>query len=78
MEKQNKLPLPKSIERDLKKNTLFNMFGLVNLSALRARTGTRLKEEDLKERIQARFGHEMATDKVEFMEGKVYAEFHKK
>jgi hypothetical protein len=62
--------LPKSIEQDLKKNTMFNMFGLVNLSALRARTGTRLKDEDLKERIQARFGQEMATEEVQFMEKK--------
>jgi len=62
--------LPKSIEQDLKKNTMFNMFGLVNLSALRARTGTRLKDETLKERIQARFGHDMATGEVEFMNKK--------
>jgi hypothetical protein len=59
--------LPKRIEQDLNRNTTFNMFGLVNLSALRARTGTRLKDEDLKERIQNRFGHEMATGSVEFM-----------
>lgn len=58
--------LPKSIEQDLKKNAMFNMFGLVNLSALKARTGTRLKDETLKARIQARFGHEMATGEVEF------------
>jgi len=46
------------------------MFGLVNLSSLRASTGTRLKDEDLKERIQARFGHEMVTGEVEFMQKK--------
>ena len=63
--------LPKSIEQDLKKNTMFNMFGLVNISALRARTGTRLKDDDLKQRIQARFGHEMATGEVEFLENKM-------
>ncbi len=62
--------LPENVEKDLKRNTMFNMFGLVNLSALRARTGTRLKDEDLKERIQARFGHEMATGEVQFMEKK--------
>ena len=66
MEKTVKLP--EAIERDLKKNTLFNMFGAVNLAALRSRTGTRLSDEDLKKRIQARFGHEMATGKVEFLE----------
>jgi hypothetical protein len=68
MEKQKKLP--KSIEQDLKRNTTFNMFGFVNLSALRARTGTRLKDEELKQRIQARFGHEMVTGEVEFMQKK--------
>ncbi len=60
--------LPKNIEKDLQQNTMFNMFGVVNLAALRARTGTRLKDKDLKERIQNRFGHEMATSEVEFME----------
>jgi hypothetical protein len=68
MEKTKKLP--KAIEQDLKKNTMFNMFGLVNLSALRARTGTKLKDEDLKQRIQTRFGHEMVTGEVEFMNKK--------
>lgn len=60
--------LPKSVEQDLNRNTLFNMVGLVNIAALRSRTKTRLKDEDLKERIQARFGHEMATGEVEFLE----------
>jgi len=62
--------LPKKIEQHLSRNTAFNMFGLVNLSSLRASTGTRLKDEDLKERIQARFGHEMVTGEVEFMQKK--------
>ena len=62
--------LPKSVEQDLKKNATFNMFGLVNIAALRARTGTRLNDEELKRRIQARFGHEMSTGKVEFMKKK--------
>lgn len=75
LEKKNKemnksRKLPEAIEADLKRNTMFNMFGLVNISALRARTNTRLKDEDLKERIQARFGHEMATGEVSFMEKK--------
>jgi hypothetical protein len=76
MEKTKKLP--EAIERDLKKNTLFNMFGAVNLAALRSRTGTRLSDEDLKKRIQARFGHEMATGEVEFIKSKIYSEFNKK
>ena len=68
MEKTKKLP--NKIEQDLNRNTMFNTFGLVNISALRARTGTKLKDEDLKQRIQARFGHEMATGEVEFMNKK--------
>lgn len=64
---ERKKKLPKNIERHLSRNTAFNMFGLVNLSSLRASTGTRLKDEDLKERIQNRFGHEMVTGSVEFM-----------
>lgn len=68
MEKTKKLP--KTIEQDLNKNSMFNMLGLVSISALRARTGTKLKDEDLKQRIQARFGHEMATGEVEFMNKK--------
>jgi len=59
--------LPKKIVEDLNRNTTFNMFGLVNISALRARTGTKLKTEDLKERIQNRFASEMVTGEVEFM-----------
>jgi hypothetical protein len=68
MEKNKKLP--KSVEQHLKKNTMFNMFGAVNLAALRASTGTRLRSEDLKQRIQARFGHEMSNDRVEFIGNK--------
>lgn len=60
--------LPKNIEQALIRNTAFNMFGLVNISSLRASTGTKLKTEDLKERIQNRFGREMVTGEVEFME----------
>ena len=60
--------LPKHIAEDLNRNLMFNKFGLVNISALRARTGTKLKTEDLKERIQKRFGSEMITGEVEFIE----------
>ena len=62
--------LPKEVEAVINRSTTFNMFGLVNLSVLRAQTGTKLKDEDLKERIQARFGHEMVTGEVEFIEKK--------
>ena len=59
--------LPKHIADHLNRNAMFNRFGLVNISALKASTGTTLKDDDLKERIQAKFGHEMATGEVEFM-----------
>jgi len=59
--------LPKKIADDLNRNATFNMFGLVNISALRARTGTKLKTDDLKKRIQKRFASEMVTEKVEFI-----------
>ena len=62
--------LPKEVEAVINRSTTFNMFGIVNLSALRAQTGTKLKDEDLKERIQARFGREMVTGEVEFIEKK--------
>lgn len=68
MEKTKKLP--KTIEQDLNRNAMFNIFGFVNISTLRARTGTKLKDEDLKQRIQACFGHEMVTGEVEFMDKK--------
>lgn len=59
--------LPKSVEADLNKNATFNMFGLVNISALRSRTQTRLSSEELIKRIDNRFAKEMANSKIEYI-----------
>ena len=59
--------LPKNIEEDLKRNSAFNMFGLVNISSLRSRTGTRLKTDDLINRIKERFCKEMVNEQIEFI-----------
>ena len=61
-----KRKLPKSVEKYLEKNSLLSVFGLVSISCVKAITGTILKKEDLKARIQARFGHEMQNGIVEF------------
>ena len=59
--------LPKNIEQDLNRNSAFNVFGLVNISSLRARTGTRLKTDDLINRIKERFSKEMVNEQIEFI-----------
>lgn len=68
MEKAKKLP--KKIVDDLNRNTMFNMFGMVNISALRSRTGTKLRDNDLKQRIRSHFRNDMVTGEVEFMDKK--------
>lgn len=60
--------LPKVVEDYLDNSLLFNKFGLVNISALLSKTGTKLTDADLKAKIQARFGHEMSNGQVEFVE----------
>ena len=59
--------LPKNIEQDLNINSAFNMFGLVNISSLRSRTGTRLKTDDLINRIKEHFCKEMVNEQIEFI-----------
>lgn len=59
--------LPKNIVEDLKRNATFNIFGLVNIATLRARTGTKLKTDDLKKRIQNRFASEMIDGEIDFI-----------
>ncbi len=59
--------LPKNVEEHLNKNTMFNMFALVNISSLRASTGCKIEDEKLKKLIRERFDSEMETGKVEFM-----------
>jgi len=62
-----KKKLPKKIVDDLNRNATFNMFGLVNIKALKARTGSKIGDETLKNMIQERFSDEMVTGEVEFM-----------
>ena len=59
-------PLPKSVEYYVNKCVSFNMFGFLNLSALRAMTKTRLSNEELKKRITKRFASEMVGNIIEF------------
>jgi len=59
--------LPKNVEEHLNRNTMFNMFGLVNILSLKACTGCEIEDEKLKKLIGERFDSEMATEKVEFM-----------
>lgn len=62
--------LPQNIVDHLNKNLMFNKFGLVNIASLKASTGTTLEDDDLKERIQERFGKEMVNGTVEFVKSK--------
>jgi hypothetical protein len=59
--------LPQNIIDDLNRNSMFNIFGLINLSALKARTNPKMSDKELKRLIQDHFGKEMVTGKVEFM-----------
>ncbi len=59
-------PLPKNVEMYVKRNTAFNMFGLLNLSALRAITKTKLSDVELKKRINNRFAKDMVNNRIEF------------
>ena len=59
--------LPKKVEKHINSNSTFNIFGLVNLSSLRAVTGTRLSSKELKKRIRARFATEMVREEIEFI-----------
>ena len=60
--------LPKKVEEYIEKNSAFNMFGLLNLSSLRAVTGTRLSSVVLKERIRAQYAHQMVNEEIQFIE----------
>jgi len=63
--------LPKNIVDYLNKNLSFNGYGLVNIARLKASTNSSIENEDLKRRIQAKFGHEMSNGKVEFIESTI-------
>lgn len=60
--------LPRKVEQHVDKSPLFNMFGLINLNAVRSFTGTRLSSEELKSRICARFSNECVGNRIDFIE----------
>ncbi len=60
-------PLPANIEKYVSRQVGFNMFGLLNLSILRAETKTTLSTKELKERIMNRFSDEMVNGKIQFI-----------
>lgn len=60
--------LPQNVIDHLNKNLMFNKFGLINISSLKASTDCKISDEKLKEMIQEKFGKEMVTGKVEFTE----------
>lgn len=66
LKKSKVKPLPKHIERYVSKNTALNMFGLLNLDALRSITKTKLSNEELIKRINNRFAKEMVNNKIEY------------
>lgn len=66
METTTVKPLPEHVENYIKRNTAFNMFGLINLSALKSITGTNLSNSELKKRIIKRFSDEMVNNKIQF------------
>lgn len=59
-------PLPEHVDSYVKKNTAFNMFGLLNLSALKAVTGTTLSNTELKKRINHKYAHQFPNNRIEF------------
>jgi len=66
----DKYELPSNIVKYLDNNTAFNMFGFVNLAKLKYETECTIEDETLKILIQEKFGNEMVTGTVEFIEPK--------
>lgn len=60
-------PLPVNVEKYVSRQTGFNMFGLLNISLIKAETKTTLSVKDLKERIMNRFADEMVNNKIQFI-----------
>ena len=65
-----KKQLPQNIIDDLNSNLIFNKFGLVNIARVKATNNCDIPDDELKEMIQEKFGHEMVNGKVEFIEKK--------
>lgn len=59
--------IPKTVEKYLDENLLFNKFGIVNLAKVKFESQTTLSDEELKVSIIARFGKEMANEEIEFI-----------
>ncbi len=66
MAKKKTISLPTAVEEYLDKNSMFNIFGLVNLKVVRASTGCKLKDRELKRLVKARFSKEVA-EEIEFI-----------
>ena len=63
----NMATLSKKIEAYLENNFAFNKFGIVNISVLRASTGTEVSTEELKEQINKKYSKEMVDGKIEYI-----------
>lgn len=59
-------PLPEHVDSYVRKNTAFNMFGLLNLSTLRAVTRTNLSNAELKKRITHKYANSFVNNLIEF------------
>ena len=60
--------LPQNVIDHLNNNLMFNKFGLVNIASLKAHTECDIPNDELKQLIQDKFGHEMHNDEVSFIE----------
>ena len=60
--------LPESVTEYLIRNWMFNVFGIVNLSALRSVAKCDMDAATLKILINKRFADEMTDGKIEFIE----------
>ena len=59
--------LPENVIQFLDKNSAFNIFGLVNISSLKASTGCTIDDAKLKKLIIANFSEQMAQGEIEFI-----------
>ena len=66
MKKKEELPI--EVVKQLNASATLNIFGLVNISYLKAVTGCTLSDKTLKRLIQEKYGKEMLKGKVEFVE----------
>lgn len=55
----SKETLPQNVEEFLKKNSTFNIFGIVSINGLKASTKCKIKDSRLKKLISSRFKDEI-------------------